>query len=413
MRVETILNSVEKHAGFVYTRSARVGQTLEVTIRPRANSRPQCVRCGQRGPVHDRLEERRYEFVPLWGYRVFLVYRRRRVACRRCGVHAEQIPWAQGKQQLTTTYAWFLARWAKRLSWIEVARTFQTSWNSVYRAVAMAVAWGRAHMVLDSVAVIGVDEVQWQWGHKYLTVVYEISAQSRRLLWVGREREEATLRQFFEWFGVARSHALRFICSDMWQPYVKVIAEKAQQAVHVLDRFHVVAKLNKAIDEVRAQEAKALKGRGKEPVLSKTRWCLLKRPERLTEKQDHRLAELLRYNLRTVRGYLLKEDFQLLWNYRSVYWAGWFLDRWCTRAMRSRIEPMKKIARSLREHRPLILNWFRARGEILGGAVEGLNNKLKLVTRRAYGFRSFRVIEVALYHTLGRLPEPEGTHRFC
>ena len=109
----------------------------------------------------------------------------------------------------------------------------------------------------------------------------------------------------------------------------------------------------------------------------------------------------------------LKEDFQLLWDYRSVYWAGWFLDRWCTRAMRSRIEPMKKIARSMREHRPLILNWFRARGEILGGAVEGLNNKLKLVTRRAYGFRSFRVIEVALYHTLGGLPEPEGTHRFC
>ena len=116
MRLETILNSVEKHAGFVYANSARVGQSIEITVRSRANSRPQCVRCGQRGPVHDRLEERRYEFVPLWGYRVFFLYRRRRVACAQCGVHAEKIPWAQGKQHLTTSYAWFLARWAKRLS---------------------------------------------------------------------------------------------------------------------------------------------------------------------------------------------------------------------------------------------------------------------------------------------------------
>jgi transposase len=413
MRLETILNSVEKHAGFVYADSARVGQTLEVTIRPRANSRPQCVRCGQRGTIHDWLEARRYEFVPLWGYRVFLVYRRRRVACRRCGVHAERVPWAEGKHQLTTTYAWFLARWAKRLSWAEVARIFHSSWSSVYRAVAMAVRWGRQHLVLDGVAAIGIDEVQWQYGHKYLTVVYEIAATRRRLLWVGREREEATLRQFFDWFGPTHSAALQFICSDMWRAYLNVIAEKARQALHVLDRFHIVARLNRAIDEVRGQEAKELRRRGKAPVLSKTRWCLLKRPEHLSEKQEGRLAEVLRYNLRTVRSYLLKEDFQWLWQYRSVYWAGRFLDRWCTRALRSRLEPMKKQARTLRQHRELILNWFRARGQISSAAVEGMNNKLKLVTRRSYGFRSFRVIEVALYHNLGGLPEPEGIHRFC
>jgi transposase len=335
------------------------------------------------------------------------------VACRRCGVHAERVPWAEGKHQLTTTYAWFLARWAKRLSWAEVARIFHSSWSSVHRAVAMAVRWGRQHLVLDGVAAIGIDEVQWQYGHKYLTVVYEIAATRRRLLWVGREREEATLRQFFDWFGPTHSAALQFICSDMWRAYLNVIAEKARQALHVLDRFHIVARLNRAIDEVRGQEAKELRRRGKAPVLSKTRWCLLKRPEHLSEKQEGRLAEVLRYNLRTVRSYLLKEDFQWLWQYRSVYWAGRFLDRWCTRALRSRLEPMKKQARTLRQHRELILNWFRARGQISSAAVEGMNNKLKLVTRRSYGFRSFRVIEVALYHNLGGLPEPEGTHRFC
>ena len=199
----------------------------------------------------------------------------------------------------------------------------------------------------------------------------------------------------------------------LFRSYLKVIAEQIPHAIHVLDRFHIVQKMNKAIDEVRAQEAKKLKAAGAEPVLTHTRWCLLKRAQNLTHKQKNRLEELLGYNLRTVRAYLLKEDFQLMWTYYSPGWAARFLDAWCQRAMRSRIEPMKKIARSLRVHRHLILNWFRARERIALGAVEGFNNKLKLTTRKSYGFRIFSVIEVALYHTLGNLPEPEGTHRFC
>jgi transposase len=109
----------------------------------------------------------------------------------------------------------------------------------------------------------------------------------------------------------------------------------------------------------------------------------------------------------------LKEDFQFFWQYGSPHWAGWFLDRWCTRTLRSRLEPMHKVARMLRAHRPLLLNWFRAQGALSSGPVEGFNNNARITTRRAYGFRTFRAIEVALYQTLGALPEPETTHRFC
>jgi hypothetical protein len=109
----------------------------------------------------------------------------------------------------------------------------------------------------------------------------------------------------------------------------------------------------------------------------------------------------------------LKETFSHFWRYKSVIWAGAFLDYWCFRAMRSRLEPMKRVARMLRTHEPLLLNWFRAEGEISNGAVEGLNNKIRVVTRRSYGFRTFQAMEIALYHNLGRLPEPESTHRFC
>jgi transposase len=420
MQLKAILNRVHRCPGFVYREvkllvGAAGALALHIRVMPDARMKATCSGCGQRGPGYDKLPERMFEFVPLWGIRVFLLYAMRRVDCVRCGVTVETIPWAVGKHHLTKAYAWFLAAWAKRMSWLEVARAFHTSWENVYRSVEKAVEWGLAHRDLSNVLAIGIDEVFWKAGYKFLTVVYQIDRGSRRLLWVGRDRTYKTTLRFFRWFGKERSARLRWVCSDMWKPYLSVIAKKAAQAIHVLDRFHIMAKMNKAIDEVRAQEAKAMRAKGVAPLLKNSRWCLLKRPENLTDAQDTKLAELVRFNLRTVRAYLLKETFQHFWSYHAVGWAIAFLDGWCAKVMRSRIEPMKKVARTLRAHRLLILNWFKARGEIALGAVEGMNNKLKVITRRAFGFRTFRATEIALYHALGDLPDPQTllTHRFC
>jgi transposase len=418
MQIKTILNRIQKHRGFVYGPvrlvEATDGLALHVEIYPHARNRPRCSSCGRPGGHYDTLEARAFEFVPLWGLRVWFLYRMRRVRCRSCeAVRVEAVPWAEGKRTVTTTYAWFLARWAKRLSWREVAQVFRTSWDHVFRAVEMAVTWGRAHADLSGIEAIGVDEIQWQRGHRYLTLVYQIDEGRRRLLWIGQERRIKTLLRFFRWFGRERTGALRFVCSDMWKPYLRVVAKKAGQALHILDRFHIAMHLSKAIDEVRRTEVRALKQAGRQPLLSKTRWVLLRRPEHRTLEQRRRLRDLVRHNLKAVRATLLREDFEAFWTYRAPDWAGAFLDVWCTQVMRSRIEPMKKVARMLRRHRPLLLNWFRARGTISAGAVEGLNNKAKLTTRKAYGFRSYRCLEIALYHTLGKLPEPEVTHRFC
>ncbi len=146
MLIRTVLNRIHKFKAFVCSKVAFVRQddefTLEVTVVPRANSRPVCSGCGQKRPGYDHLGERHFEFVPLWGIAVFFVYVMRRVDCPTCGVVVESVPWARGKHQLTTTYAWFLARWAKLLSWKEVSEVFQTSWEKVFSAVSMAVAWG-------------------------------------------------------------------------------------------------------------------------------------------------------------------------------------------------------------------------------------------------------------------------------
>ena len=271
MRIQTILNRVEKFKSFVYGdarfETQASGLAVVVRMKPRKNSFPSCSRCGRRGPVYDRLEERRFEFVPLWGLLVFLAYRMRRVDCKRCGVTVEMVPWCDGKNQLTTSYRWYLATWAKRLSWSEVGSIFRTSWDSVCRAVEHAVAWGLAHRDLSGVTAVGVDEIAWARGHTYLTLVYDISGAKKRLLAVAEQRTEASLRSCLESLGESVCRKVQYVCSDMWRPYLNVIAQKLGQAVHVLDRFHVMQQFGKALDEIRAEESKQLRRDGYEPVL--------------------------------------------------------------------------------------------------------------------------------------------------
>ncbi len=418
MQLKTIFNRVTNYKPFV-VQSVELKEddksqaTIEVTLRARENGLPTCSGCGQRCSGYDHQPKpRRFEFVPLWMIPVVLVYTMRRVNCPDCGVKVERVPWAQGKNRLTTAYQWFLAGWARRMSWKEVSECFQASWDDVYNSVKHAVSWGLSHRDLSGIESIGVDEVQWKKGHQYQTLVYQIDQGCKRLLWIGPDRTAKTLLRFFRMLGHDRAQQLKFVCSDMWQAYLKVIAKKAPQAIHVLDRFHVMQKFSKALDKVRAAEAKQLEADGYEPYLTGGRWLLLKRPENLTAKQELKLSELLKYNLKSVRSYLLKEDFQQFWDYTHAAWAGRFLDAWCTRAMRSKIDPIKSVAKTLRSKRELLLNWFRADGELSSGVVEGFNNKLKLITRKSYGFKTQEAYETALYHNLGALPQPELTHRF-
>lgn len=418
MQIKTLLNYVARQPGFVFGQSkltkARGRPRLEIWLRPRRKAKARCSVCFRRGGTYDHLAERRFEFVPLWNIAVWFCYRPRRVDCRRCGVVVEFMPWAMGKSALTVQMTWFLASWAKALSWTETAKRFGTSWDTVLTAVRHAVEWGKQHRSLEGITAIGVDELSWRKGQKYLTLVYQLDQGSRRLLWIGRDRTTATFTAFFDWFGAERSQKLTFVVSDMWKAFIGTIARRASQAVHVLDRFHIAKLCNEAIDQVRRQEAKKLREGGDTVTLKNTRWVLLKRRKNLTGKQRGRLRELLAVNLKTVRAYLLKDDLELFWKYKSPTWAGRFLDGWVNTAIASRIEPMAKFARTLRQHRPLILNWFRARGQLAMGAVEGLNNKARVTTKLAYGFRSYEHAEIALFHRLGNLPEPHWlTHKFA
>jgi transposase len=423
MTVKTLLRHVQELVGFVvesvrFERRGR-GPAIVARLAPDPRRKRRCSCCGKPGRVHDVLPERRWQFVPLWGVAVWLCYAPRRVICPEGGPTVEAMPWNIGKRPYARAYMLFLARWARRLSWKETSTVFATSWDAVRRSVEWVVEWGLAHRVLAGVGAIGLDELHWGKGRKslnYVTLIYQIDAGVRRLLWVGRRRTEKTLRRGFA--ELERQCAgflagLRVVCSDMWKPYLKVVAQRAGWALNVLDPFHIAQHLNLAVDTVRRGEQGRLRGARAKATVKKGRFLLLRRHAKVRGKARTKLRAMLACLRATSRAWELKESFRHFWSYRSATHAAAFLAEWTARALRSRLGPMIKVARMLRRHQELLLNYFRAKRQYTNAVTEGLNHKARVSLARSFGHRSFEVLKTVLYHTLGALPEPPSQHKFC
>jgi len=256
LQVKTILNAVQHFPGFVFQdmrlRRYRDGQPrhIEIVVEPHGGISAKCSRCRQPAPGYDQLPQRSWLFVPLWGLMTWFLYAARRVDCPEHGVVVEHVPWSDGKRPVTMARMCFLSRWARRLSWRETARAFGTSWECVYRSVEWFVAWGLAHRKLVNVRSLVVDEIHWgrsKGADHFLTVIYQIDGHCRRLLWVGQRRTQATLRRGLTALGDEVVSGLRFVCSDMWRPYLNVIAARAGDMVQLLwrgpgDSFAVIPK---------------------------------------------------------------------------------------------------------------------------------------------------------------------------
>ena len=265
---------------------------------------------------------------------------------------------------------------------------------------------------LDAITTIGVDEIQCGKGHNYLTLVYQIDSEQKRLLSVHQGRNEESFREFFKQLTEAQRLSICYVCSDMWKPYLKVIRDVLPAAVSILDKFHIVKKLNEAVDSVRKEEVKKMTDQGYENILLGMKYCLLKNPENLTENQKATLDDIFQYDLKSVRAYQLKEAFKIVWTYTSPYWAEQYLKMWCTRTMRSQLNPLKKFVKTVRRHWDLILNYFRTKKQYSSGVIEGFNRKVNLITRKAYGYRSFDTWKTMVLFEMGHLEMPQMTHEF-
>jgi transposase len=383
------------------------GRMLEARIVPRKRSRPVCSGCGRRVPGYDTLRERFWHHVPCWGIPVRLVYCPRRGKCSRCGVKVEVMPWNRGKSFLSLPLIVVLAAFAKRMAWEDVARLFGLHWNTVKAAIKHIVDYGLEHRDLSGIIYIGIDEISRRRGHTYATVIYDLV--SGDLIWSGDGRDKETLEQFFAELGEERTKTIRGVCCDMWESYADVVKQRVPNAILVFDKFHIVKHLMAAVDDVRRQEI-AEKGKEHKELVKGTRYIWLKNPWNLTDNQRIRLNDLEKLNLKINRAYLLKEQFRQFWDYRYPANARKFLKQWFWWATHSRLKPMRDFAWMLRRHEENILNYFKLK--ITGGRIEGMNRKAKVISQRCYGFRTFGMFRLALYHSLGNLPVPELTHKF-
>ncbi|MGH9893202.1 MAG: ISL3 family transposase, partial [bacterium] len=369
-----------------------------------------CSGCGTFAKVRDRLAQRRWRHVPCWGIPVVLRYRPTRVRCASCGIKVEAIPWSAGKSPIALPMVSVLATWSRLLAWDVVGELFGVRWATVCKAVEVAVEHGLARRDLSSLRFIGIDEISRKKRHVYHTNVYDL--ERRVLIWSGEGRKTKTIEAFFTWLGEEKAQALEGVCCDMWAPYVDTVALKAPNATMVFDKFHIVANMLRALDEVRRKEARSIAHANPE-LLKKARYLFLKNPENLTDAQRFRLGALQRgWNLKTLRGYAIKEELAALWTYRSRAWAKKFFDRWFCWATRSQLEPIAKFAWTLRRHEDGVLAWFDI--PIDNGAVEAMNNNAKAISHRARGYRTARVFTLAMLHCMGGLELPEWTvHRFA
>lgn len=383
-------------------------KSIEIWLMPDGRYSARCGKCGEKGRVRDKRDVRRFRHVPVWGIPVEIVYAPRRVGCRRCGgIRVEKMPWATGKRRFTKGMLSVLAEWSRKVSWKTVGEMFGCSWGLVAEAAVEAVEYGRGHQNLDEVRYIGIDEISRRRGHVYVTNVYDLG--NSRLLWSGEGRTRETLQKFFKWFGGERAARLKGVCCDMCDAYANVARQEAPDARIVFDKFHIAQHLSKAVDQTRRDEINE-KGAEYREALKGTRYIWLKRPENLTENQQVRLSGLVVLNSKITRAYLLKESFAEFWNQRTRKKAGEFLKQWFWQATHSRLKHLRDFAWMLRRRQEDILNYFEL--GIANAASEGMNNKARVITQRAYGFRTAKTLITNLYHTMGKLPLPETLHRF-
>ena len=358
----------------------------EVWIELVAEERPGiCDGCGRRcQQVHD-TRERWIDDLPVFDKPTRLLVHRRRMLCPRCGPKIERLGWLERGQRCTVRFAQSIARWCKVASVKHVAEQYGLGWDRVKRIDKAYLTRDLGPVDLSGVTVLAMDEFAIQKGHRYATVI--VDPTCKRVLWIGRGRGRDDIRPFFEQLGPAGCRRIEAVAMDMNAGYELEVKAQCPNAKVVFDLYHVVAKYNREVtDRVRVDEANRLRDdKPARKVVKSARWLLLRNRKTLQGDQRVRLSELLAANRRLMTVYVLKDDLKHLWDYRYEGAARRFWKQWYSRAIRSRIEPLKKFARKLRNYIEDIFT--HCRYPLHTGLLEGINNKIKVIKRMAYGYR--------------------------
>ena len=383
--------------------------SVVVSVRPTKGNRSRCGHCGRRCPRYDTGEgRRRWRSLDAGTVIVFIEADAPRVTCRDHGVVVAAVPWARHGAGHTRGFDDQVAWLATHTSKTAVTMLMRIAWRTVGAIIGRVVADARAKVdPFDGLVRIGIDEISYKRGHKYLTVV--VDHDSGRLVWAAPGRDKATLTSFFDHVGPERAAAIRLVSADAAEWIATVVTERCPNATLCADPFHMVAWATNALDEVRRQHWRTAKTLNSPTMIKRIKGCryaLLKNPENLTDNQHVALANVASLNKTLYRAYLLKEQFRLVFQLRGTE-AITALHDWLNWAKRCRIPPFVELAKRITKHRATIEATLTH--GLSNALIESTNTKLRLLTRIAYGFRSTdNLIAICLLDRGGYCPHLPG-----
>ncbi len=399
MRITTIFRRI-LGVTTMLVRSVRFDdEELIVEVKPSWH-RPRCGQCLRKAPGYDQRRARLWRSLSFGPVLVWLEYAPRRVRCKRCGVVTEAVPWARHKSHFTRDFEEMTAYLAQTTDNTTVSRSMGIAWVTVGRIVERIIAERLDPARLQGLGRIGVDDFSYRKYHRYLTVVVDHDRQ--RVVWAAKGRSPETLKAFFEELGPRGRAEIECVTMDMAAGYIKATEEALPQAQIIFDRFHVQRLASEALDEVRRSQLHQLRGTPAGRELFRSRFALLKNPWNLTDVEEEKLSSIQRKNLPLYRAYLLKEGLALALDYTQPWRAKKRLEEWVAWASRSRLKPFVRAARTVRKHFDGIMAYVKYR--LTNGIVEGTNNRLRAIARRAFGFHSPAPLIAMLYLCCGDIP---------
>jgi transposase len=372
---------------------------VEVWVAAEAGTPHACPDCEAVSAIHDHVE-RRWRHLDTCQFRTVLCARVPRVRCSTHGVRTTRVPWAEPGSRFTLLFERLAIAWLREATPTAVARRLGVSWDEARGIMARAVRRGLARRQPTVVPYLGIDEKSFLKRHQYVSVVVDLDAP--RILHVADERKAVSLVDYFRGLDDAQRTGIAAIAMDMWEPYRTTVRAHVPDADAkiVFDKFHVLQHVHVAVDTVRTQEHKALAAVGASP-LTRTKYAWLRNPANFSAKAWREFAALRSSTLQTARAWAMKESLRRLWDYTYVGAARTFFRRWYGWAMRSRLDPMKKVALMLKSHLDNILTYLTH--PITNAVTEGLNAKIQWIKYSARGYRNRDAFKMAIYFHCGGL----------
>jgi transposase len=392
VRVAKVLETLLGITGIVVESAEVSTEAVVFDVRPR-RKKPRCSGCRKRAPGYDQRDARQWRHLNIGATRIWLRYAPRRVKCARCGVVNEEVPWGSAGGWFSAAFeetTAYLARVADKTS---VTKIMGIAWVTVGKIIERIVGERLDSSRLDGLSFIGIDEFSYRKRHHYITVI--VDHVTGRVVWAAKGRSGETLAAFFRDLGPERARKIEVVTLDMAEGYINVVQEHAPQAKIVFDRFHVQRLASDAVDQVRRGLVRNEDDPERKRAIKGSRFALLRSEWNLTVEDRGKISEIQQSNRSLYRAYLLKEALAHLFGYQQAGRAKKALKEWLSWASRSRLRPFLRVARTIRKYRDGILAYIDYR--LTNGPVEGINNRMRTVARRAFGFHSAEALISMLF----------------